>query len=86
MVAVATNALAFAADPIPEFETSAEAVLHMDDAPEQISAEGSPNTVAAAAQSLFQTDCVALSMVLGTSWALRAPASSSVAVVESVTW
>ena len=74
VMAVATNALAFAADPIPDFDPSTEGVLHMENtAPAHIGTEAG---VAAPTQSLFQTDCVRLRMILGTSWALRAPTSS----------
>ena len=86
MMAIAPRALAVALDPIAEFEVSREGVLHMDDAPSQIGTEGSPDAVAAPTQSLFQTDTVALRLILGASWALRAPAASSVAMIEGVTW
>ena len=86
VMAVAVNALAVAFDPVPEFEVASEGLLHMDTEPTHISVAGDPNTVAAPTQSLYQTDALGLRLILGTSWALRAPAASSVAVVEDVTW
>lgn len=83
LMAVATNALAVAFDPVPEFEVASEGLLHMNDAPAQI---GTETGVAAPSQSLFQTDSLGLRLILGASWALRAPAAVSVAVVEGVTW
>ncbi|GGD30840.1 phage major capsid protein [Aureimonas glaciei] len=63
---------ATAAGDAPEFETSEQAVLHMEDTtPLQISAVGTPNTVAAPAQSMFQTAQIALRMILDITWAMR---------------
>lgn len=68
----------------PEFETSDQAVLHMEDsAPTQISATGTPNTVAAPVQSMFQTAQIAVRMLLDITWATRRPA---VQYIDSVTW
>ena len=90
VMAVAANALAFAADPVPDFSAGVEAVLHYEDAaPEHISTPGvdpDPATVAAPVRSAWQSDVITLRLILGISWALRAPASQSVATVSSVTW
>lgn len=83
VVAIATNALASAVDPVPEIDVSREAVLHMDTSPTQISTEAG---AAAPVQSMFQGDCVALRLLFGVSWVLRAPASQAVAVIRGVTW
>lgn len=56
----------------PRFDVSDQTVLHMEDTtPLAIGTAGSPNTVAAPAQSMFQTDCMALRMILPMNWAMR---------------
>lgn len=63
---------ATAAGDAPEFDVSEQTVLHMEDTtPLQISATGTPNTVAAPAQSMFQTAQLALRMILDITWAMR---------------
>lgn len=74
----------------PRFDVSDQAVLHMEDtAPAQIATAGTvgtppPNVVAAPVRSMFQTDSLALRMILPMNWALR----RSGVVVErtAVTW
>ena len=69
----------------PRFDVSDQAVLHMEDTtPLAISATGTPNTVAAPVRSLFQTDSIAIRMLLDINWALRRP--GVVAFVAAVTW
>ena len=84
VLAVANNALAVAVDPVPEMTVSTSALLHMDTDPDPIGTAGSPAVVAAPAQSMFQVDALALRLILGASWALRAPGAA--AVVSGVTW
>jgi HK97 family phage prohead protease/HK97 family phage major capsid protein len=68
----------------PRFEISDQATLHYDDTtPLQISTVGSPNVVAAPVRSLWQTDSLALRLILQMNWALRRP---TVATVSGVTW
>jgi HK97 family phage major capsid protein len=56
----------------PRFDVSDQTVLHMEDTtPLAIGTAGAPATVAAPAQSMFQTDCLALRMILPMSWAMR---------------
>jgi HK97 family phage prohead protease/HK97 family phage major capsid protein len=56
----------------PEFRVSEETVLHMEDTtPLAIGTAGSPATVAAPAQSMFQTASIALRMLLEVNWAMR---------------
>jgi hypothetical protein len=56
----------------PEFEASEHATLHMEDTtPLNIGTAGAPATVAAPAQSMFQTASVALRMLLPVTWAMR---------------
>jgi len=72
LVAIASNALVSATDAVPRFSSSNEALIHMEDAsPLPISTAGSPNTVAAPARSLFQTDTAGLRMIMEVSWGLR---------------
>ena len=84
ILAVASNALAVAVDPVPEISVSNTSLLHMDTDPDPIGTPGSPPVVAAPAQSMWQIDALALRLILGVSWGLRAP--GAVAVINSVTW
>lgn len=69
----------------PRFEVSDQATLHMEDtSPAQIGTTGTPNVVAAPVRSMFQTDSIALRMILDMNWALRR--SGVVAWTSSVTW
>ncbi len=69
----------------PRFEVSDQAVLHMEDTtPQQISAAGTPNVVAAPIRSMFQTDSLALRMIMDLNWTMRR--AGMVAFVQSVTW
>lgn len=57
---------------VPRFDVSDQAVLHMEDTtPAAISAVGTPNTVAAPIRSLFQTDTMAIRMIMDVNWAWR---------------
>ena len=84
VLAVANNALAVAVDPVPEITVSTSALVHMNDDPKPIGTTGSPPVVAAPASSMFQVDALALRLILGVSYGLRAP--GAVAVINSVTW
>jgi HK97 family phage major capsid protein/HK97 family phage prohead protease len=68
----------------PRFDVSDQATLHMEDTtPLAIGTAGAPNTVAAPVQSMFQTDTLALRMILPMNWAMR----RAVAVERTaVTW
>ena len=72
----------------PRFDVSDQATLHFEDTtPLQIGTTGSPNTVAAPTRSMFQTDSLALRMILPMNWALRrASPANCVAWVTGVTW
>jgi HK97 family phage prohead protease len=68
----------------PRFEISDQATLHMEDTnPAQIGTVGTPNVVAAPTRSMFQTDSLALRMILPMNWVMRRPV---VAWVTAVTW
>jgi HK97 family phage prohead protease/HK97 family phage major capsid protein len=67
----------------PRMEMSDQATLHMEDTnPTDLVA--SPSTVAAPQRSLFQTDSLALRMVLPLNWLVRR--AGVVAYTSSVTW
>lgn len=69
----------------PRFDVSDQATLHMEDTtPLAIGTAGSPNTVAAPVRSLYQTDSMALRMIMDVNWALRR--TGVVAWTQSVTW
>jgi HK97 family phage major capsid protein/HK97 family phage prohead protease len=69
----------------PRFEVSDQATLHMEDTtPLAIGTPGAPNTVAAPVRSMFQTDSIALRMILPMNWAMRR--TGLVAWVTGVTW
>jgi HK97 family phage major capsid protein/HK97 family phage prohead protease len=69
----------------PRFELSDVATLHMEDTtPLNISSPGTPNTVAAPVQSMFQTDSIALRMILPMNWIMRR--SGLVAWLTGCTW
>jgi hypothetical protein len=71
ILAVATNALVVATDPVPEITVSEDATLHMDTVPSAIGIAGSPNTVAATTIGVFQQDSLALKVRFAVSWGLR---------------
>jgi len=67
----------------PRFDVSDQATLHEEDTtPLPIS--GTPATVAAPVRSLFQTDSLALRLILPVNWALRR--TGVVAWTQNVTW
>jgi hypothetical protein len=69
----------------PRFEISDQATLHMEDTnPLQLAAAGTPAVVAAPAQSMFQTDSLALRLILPLNWTMRR--AGVVAWVAGVTW
>lgn len=69
----------------PRFEISDQATLHMEDTtPTDISTAGTPAVVAFPAKSMFQTDSLALRLILPINWALRR--TGVVAWVAGVTW
>src|SRR5262249_34330112 len=82
VIAVEASSFASAFSPVPEFAVGTSAILHFEDTnPADISTP--PATVAAPVKSMFQTDSLALRMVLRAAWGLRAP---HVAVVTNTTW
>lgn len=69
----------------PRFDVSDQATLHLEDTtPAHIGTAGTPNVVAAPVRSMFQTDSIALRMILDMNWSMRR--TGSVAFTQSVTW
>jgi HK97 family phage major capsid protein len=69
----------------PRFEISDQATLHMEDTtPLDLVGPGSPGTVASPQRSLFQTDSMALRMVMPLNWLQRR--AGTVAWTQNVTW
>ena len=69
----------------PRFEISDQATLHFEDtAPADIGTAGTPPVVAAPVKSMWQTDSLALRLILPTNWTIRR--AGVVAWVAGVTW
>lgn len=69
----------------PRFDVSDQATLHYEDtSPAQISSVGTPNAVAAPVRSLFQTDSLALRMILPMNWGMRR--TGVIAWTQTVSW
>jgi hypothetical protein len=82
VIAIEGPAFVSGFSPTPEISASTDALLHLEDtSPQPIVSAG--GVVAAPVRSLFQTDCVALKMILRASWCVR---GGLVATVSNVTW
>jgi HK97 family phage prohead protease len=69
----------------PRFELSDQATLHMDDsAPAELVGTGSPGAVASPQRSLWQTDSIALRMIMPMNWWQRRP--GTIAYTTGITW
>jgi HK97 family phage prohead protease/HK97 family phage major capsid protein len=69
----------------PRFELSDQATLHLEDTtPLDIGTPGAPATVAAPVKSMWQTDSIALRLILPINWTVRR--AGVVAYVDGVTW
>jgi hypothetical protein len=66
------------------FDISDQATLHMEDTAPADLVSGSPGVVASPQRSLFQTDSLALRMIMPLNWAYRR--SGMVAFTQNVTW
>lgn len=84
VIAVDTADFVTSTGDAPQFETSDQATIHMESSPSPISATGTPNTVAAPVRSMFQTNSVALKMVMDVNWAMRR--SGMVQYMTGVSW
>jgi hypothetical protein len=83
LIAIATNTLASATDPVPRFNASTETVVHESDTPAQLATTGTPNVVSAPSRSLFQSDVLGLRLIMEVSWGLRH--TSGLAWIDSIT-
>ncbi len=69
----------------PNFSVSDQAVLHMEDTtPLAIGTVGTPPTVAAPVRSLWQTDSLAIRMIIDLNWSMRR--TGSVAWMDTLAW
>jgi HK97 family phage prohead protease/HK97 family phage major capsid protein len=68
----------------PRFEISDQATLHMEDTAPLDLVSGSPGTVASPQRSLFQTDSLALRMILPLNWLQRR--AGTIAWTQNTTW
>jgi hypothetical protein len=69
----------------PRFEISDQATLHMEDtSPTDITTTGAPPVAAFPVKSMFQTDSLALRLILPTNWTIRR--AGVVSWTQSVTW
>jgi hypothetical protein len=69
----------------PRLELSDQATLHMEDTnPTDLVGPGSPGAVAAPQRSLFQTDSIALRMVMPLNWVQRR--AGTIAWTQATTW
>lgn len=67
----------------PNFAVSDQAVLHMEDtAPGAITTGGSTPAFASPVRSLFQTDSMAIRMIMDINWALRRAAGGTTGIVQ----
>jgi hypothetical protein len=74
----------------PEIKVAAHTLVHMEDTtPLPVGTVGTPPTVAAPLRSTFQTDTLAIKLVLQASWGWRVPVPgppTPVAWLTSATW
>jgi HK97 family phage major capsid protein/HK97 family phage prohead protease len=85
VIAVDADWFATATGDAPRFNVSDQATLHMEDTtPLAIGTTGSPNTVAAPARNLFQTDSIGIRLSLYVTWMMVR--SSMVQTIAAVTW
>jgi hypothetical protein len=69
----------------PKLSSSKEALVHAEDtSPLQIGTSGSPNTVAAPAISMFQSDCVTLALKQDAEWIMTR--TGRCAYTTAVSW
>jgi hypothetical protein len=80
VIAVEASALASAFSPVPEFSSFTQGVLHEDTEPLPI-VDGTP---APGTRSLWQTDAIALRMILRASYGMRG--TGLVQVVQGTNW
>jgi hypothetical protein len=84
IIAIATNGIVSACDPVPRFDVSNQGTLVLDDAATPGQLVVGASTASGPARSLFQTDSVALRMIWECSWARRS--DSAISWLGSVIW
>jgi hypothetical protein len=84
VVAVEASGLVFGFSPVPEFDVTSHAALHMEDATPAPLVTGTGPTVATPVRSLWQTDCTAIRAILRLTWGLRG--SGLVQTVTGTNW
>jgi hypothetical protein len=82
IVAVASNGLISAVDPVPRIETGFQGTLVMNSTAAELVASG--GVVGSPARSLWQTDSLGLRLILECNWGLRS--SAALAWAENVVW
>jgi hypothetical protein len=83
VIALASNTLASALDPVPRIDVASQTVLNYDDsAPEDIATGGV--LASGSTRSLFQADLLGLKLVLRVCWGLRS--ASGLAWLENTIW
>jgi hypothetical protein len=73
LIAIAPPALVSAVGGV-QIKADRESTVHMFDPADAIAVPGSPNVVSSPVRSMFQTDTVALRLLMTASWGLRSPA------------
>ena len=83
---IAVDAAAFASSlGAPDFSTDENPTVHMEStAPLPIATPGSPPTIAAPTQSLWQTAAIGLRCLIDCDWTLRR--AGAVSTITGVTW
>lgn len=85
VVAIEASAFASGFAGLPEVEVGRHAVIHYENgSPAQIGTAGSPNVVAAPAQSAWQTHSMVLRLIIPCAWTMRG--TGLVQVVTGATW
>ena len=83
LIAVATNAIAIAANPEPRIDVADEQTLHMEGATPLPIADGA-GVLASPTRSLWQTDAIGIRVIMDVDWILRVP--NAVSWITGVTW
>lgn len=83
LIAIDADDFASASGDVPAFEVSEQATLHMSDTPLEI-VSGTGPTTADPVRSMFQTNSIALRMVLPLTWKMRR--SGMIQWIDGTTW
>jgi hypothetical protein len=83
VIGLAPTAIATAIE-APRIESSSETLTHLNDAPTDIGLPGAPPSVAARTISLYQSDSIAMKIVLPVAWSRRS--NAAIAWFDAVNW